>query len=354
MLNITQLIQEELEAGFVAHVPGGIAELKQQFERTAVGKLGVAIAEGRSPRLVVDSSISNVTSNTIIPNHMMLPPISDILFCAPTEMAQQQVIQLTFDVSKAHRRILIDLQDGGMLCFHANGQLYRYITSGWNWGRVAGLMVRTTHSLLAYGHVLWQYVDDLLAWLDKVSCPRWASLLVILFLILGVPMSWHKAALACEVDWIGWRISVSAWSISVPPEKLAKIIEQVDRIAKLAKVSVKDLQSLIGRLLWPTSAWHYLRPLLIPLYRALHQIPTTIVGMEHVIFQSLALVSKLSPSLTLTQDLTHDHQSLCRNVKLMRVANTNMHSLEDIHKMYLKSRRVLGGHSGSFLHLPGL
>ena len=137
---------------------------------------------------------------------MMLPCISDILFCAPTEMAQHQVIQLTLDVSKAHRRILIDLQDGGMLCFHANGQLYRYITSGWNWGRVAGLMVRTTHSLLAYGHVLWQYVDDLLAWLDKVSCPLWASLLVILFLILGVlgvPMSWHKAALACEVDWIG-------------------------------------------------------------------------------------------------------------------------------------------------------
>jgi hypothetical protein len=188
-------------------VPGRLAELKQQFERTAVGKLGVVIAEGRSPRLVVDSSISNVTSNTVIPNHMMLPRISDILSCAPTEMAQQQVIQLTLDVSKAHRRILIDQQDGGMLCFHANGQLYRCITlnfgacaSGWYWGRVAGLMVRTSHSLLAYGHVLWQYVDDLLAWLGKVSCPLCASLLVVLFLILGVPMSCHKAALACEVS----------------------------------------------------------------------------------------------------------------------------------------------------------
>ena len=37
-------------------------------------------------------------------------------------------------------------------------------------------MVRIGHSLLAYGHVLWQYVDELLAWLDKVSCPLWASL----------------------------------------------------------------------------------------------------------------------------------------------------------------------------------
>ena len=268
---VAELIQEELDAGFIAHVPGGLSELKQQFERTAVGKLGVVTAEGRSPRLVVDSSISNVTSNTFIPSHMMLPRISDILFCTPAEMAQQQVIQLTLDVSKAHRCILIDPQDGGMLCVHANGQLYRCITlnvgaraRGWYWGRVAGLMVRTNHSLLAYGHVLWQYVDDLLAWLDKVSCPLWASLLVVLFLILGVPMSWHKAALACEVDWIGWRISVSGWSISVQPEKFAKIIDQVDRVAKLAKVSIKDLQSMIGRLLWLTSAWHYLRPLVGP------------------------------------------------------------------------------------------
>jgi hypothetical protein len=133
----------------------------------------------------------------------------------------------------------------------------------------------------------------------------------------------------------------SAWSISVPPEKLAKIIEQVDRVAKLAKVSVKDLQSLIGRLLWLTSAWHYLRPLLIPLYRALHHIPTTVVGMDHVTFQSL--VSPLSPSLNLTQDLPRNHESLCRHVRLMRVANTNVHSLEDIQKLYLKSRRVWVG-----------
>lgn len=141
----------------------------------------MVIAEGRSPRLVVDSSVSNVTANTIIPNDMMLPRISDVLQCAPMTMAQQQMIQLTLDVSKAHRRILIDPKDGGILCFHANGELYRCITlnfgaraSGWYWGRVAGLMVRTSHALLAYGHVLWQYVDDLLAWLDRVSAPLWA------------------------------------------------------------------------------------------------------------------------------------------------------------------------------------
>ena len=342
---VDELIQEEPDAGFIALVPGGVPELQQQYQRTAVGKLGVVIAEGRSPLLVVDSSVSNVTSNTVIPNHMTLPRISDVMDCAPDAMARQQMIQLTLDVSKAHRRILIAPKDGGMLCFHANGKLYRCVTlnfgaraSGWYWGRVAGLMIRTSHALLSHGHALWQYVDDLLAWLDRISSPLWASLLVIFFLILGIPMSWHKAALDVEIDWIGWRISVLTWSISIPEEKLYKIVQQVRKITKSTKESLKDMQSIVGRLLWLTSGWHFLRPLLIPLYRVLHHVPTTMVGMDHVTFQQL--LDALSPQMVLTTDFTHKHQSLGLQVKLVRVANTYVHDLAQAQKLHIKSRRV--------------
>ena len=64
---VQQLLQEEFDAGFIAIVPGGLPELQRQYNRTAVGKLGLVLAPGRSPRLVVDSSISNVTANTQIP-----------------------------------------------------------------------------------------------------------------------------------------------------------------------------------------------------------------------------------------------------------------------------------------------
>ena len=140
--------------------------------------------------------------------------------------------------------------------------------------------------------VLWQYMDDLLAWLVRVSSPLWASLVVLLFLILGIPMSWHKAALAVEVDWIGWRISVATWSISVPPEKLQRIIDQLETISKGSKPSAKDFQSLISLSAYPGSLRRG-TTLLILLYRALHRIPTTMVGMDHVTFQTS--VSALSP-----------------------------------------------------------
>lgn len=81
---VRDLVQEEVDAGFIAHVPGGVPQFKQMYTKTAktaIGKLGVVLTPGRAPRLVVDSSISNVTANTVLPNHMLLPPISGDAMC---------------------------------------------------------------------------------------------------------------------------------------------------------------------------------------------------------------------------------------------------------------------------------
>ena len=157
------------------------------------------------------------------------------------------------------------------------------------------------------------------------------------FLIRGIPLSWHKAALSMEVDWIGWRISLSSWSITVPETKLTKI----RHFHGQKKVPVKDLQSLVGRLLWLTPAWHYLRPLLIPLYKALSRLPVAMVGMDHIVFQHL--LAKLTTNLVLDTDLTHRHHALCRDIRLVRVANTHVDTIQDVHKLHLRSRRVWVG-----------
>ena len=93
-------------------------------------------------------------------------------------------------------------------------------------------MVRTSHALVAHGHALWQYVDDLLAWLDRISSPLWASLLVVLFLILGIPMSWHKAALDVEVDDRVADLSADLVDLNSSRQAFQNcaIIAQVDRL----------------------------------------------------------------------------------------------------------------------------
>ena len=173
---IKDLIAEEVKQGFISLIPGGMKELQSRYEKIAVGKLGLVLAEGRSPRLVVDSSISMVTSNTAIPNRMLLPKVSDLCHAAPLRPALQDIVLLALDVSKAHRRILIHPDDRGLLCFHAGDELYQSVTlnfgaraSGWYWGRIAGLMVRLVHHLLPPTHCVFQYVDDMLLWLD--ACP---------------------------------------------------------------------------------------------------------------------------------------------------------------------------------------
>jgi hypothetical protein len=97
---VQSLVAEEVAAGFVSLVPQIVEELKSRYARVAVGKLGLVIAESGSPRLVADSSVSNVT-NTVLPIRMLLPRISDLLRCAPSSTAREQIIQLTLDVSKS-------------------------------------------------------------------------------------------------------------------------------------------------------------------------------------------------------------------------------------------------------------
>lgn len=108
---VSSLLEEEIRAGFIQEVPGGVSQLQAEHSRTGIGRLAVIIIEGKPPRLVVDSSISNVTAHTMLPNQVSLPRISDVMACSPASNSLEEMIALTLDVSKAHRRIQIHPAD---------------------------------------------------------------------------------------------------------------------------------------------------------------------------------------------------------------------------------------------------
>ncbi|CAE7873637.1 LRRC45 [Symbiodinium necroappetens] len=223
---VDSLLESEIREGWVQPVFGGLASLKAQYSRSAVGKLGLVKAPDRDPRLVVDSSVSGVTDHTSLPNKSANPTISGLRRCSPARPALEKLFALILDVSKAHRRILIRPSDRGLLCFFHREVLYQCLTlnfgaraSGFYWARLAGLLSRLLHRLIYVRHALLIYVDDLISLLSGPSAPVWAALMCIFLLILRVPMSWHKAYLGCRPTWIGWCISLTSFTAAMEPSK---------------------------------------------------------------------------------------------------------------------------------------
>ena len=111
------------------------------------------------------------------------------------------------------------------------------------------------------------YVDDLLSLLDACSAPLWATLLVVLLLVLRVPMSWHKACLGPRVVWIGWSFDFSLLTATMDPEKRARLLELLRSASVAKKFPLKQLERLTGKLLWLSGLHRSLRPTLATLYR---------------------------------------------------------------------------------------
>ena len=73
------LLRNEIEQGWVKEFPGSIEEAKQQWlQHAAIGKLNLVFADGKEPRLVLDSSVCNANQLCSIPEHVALPSSLDV------------------------------------------------------------------------------------------------------------------------------------------------------------------------------------------------------------------------------------------------------------------------------------
>lgn len=127
---------------------------------------------------------------------------------------------------------------------------------------------------------MWIYVDDLgyagSGLLSAVCFLRSGCLRVC----LNVPLSWSKALLCPTISWIGWRISLDHWTLGIDEDKRSRLLKQIYSMISTCKFDVKTVEQLIGRLLRLTSAWHQLRPLLLPFYRVLHSSPSSMFAVN--------------------------------------------------------------------------
>ena len=115
---MAELIEAELQQGWIAKFPGSRADAQQQWpSRTAIGKLNVVLAEGKDPRLVLDSAVCNANVLCRIPEQVALPSSLDVrrsFLCSDLRGAWTGV---ALDVKAAHKRIKVSPAEQGALLF---------------------------------------------------------------------------------------------------------------------------------------------------------------------------------------------------------------------------------------------
>ena len=281
-----KLIQAELNDGFIEELPS-IEEAERRWPQgIALGKLGVVHADNRDPRLVLDSTVCGMNGRCHLPERQRLPNLRHISFflssCPPL---QDEWKAASIDIKAAHKRMLIREEERGSLLFRFDDRLFAYRsahfgakTSAWHWGRVSGALLRLLHSFLYFRHAAWVYVDDFFLLFPGSTSSVQFTLAIILLRCLGTPLSWKKLEFDKTVDWNGWSINPSTMIAQLPPSKQEKINTLIQTVLK--NPSRKNLEKIIGILLWATSLVHHARFLLTSLYRDLYSIPATNYSIE--------------------------------------------------------------------------
>ena len=121
------LIQKDLDAGFVFEVTGGLENAKARWgANVAVGKLNLALAEGKDPRLVLGSSIPNVNPKVCIKEKVENPTVGSVRSCLTNIQGSSRYVAFSLDVQAAHKRVKVRHRDQGLLLFSHQNKLYTY------------------------------------------------------------------------------------------------------------------------------------------------------------------------------------------------------------------------------------
>ena len=269
-----QLLDELVEQGWVKPFAGTLEQAEKKWPgRTAVGKLNIVTAEGRDPRLVLDSSVCNANAKSKVPEKLVMPSGLDVARTFQHEDPRGAFVGVSLDFKAAHKGMKLQEQDQGCMLFRVADKLYHYVVchfgarfSAYWWQRLGAMLLRITHALLSkHAHRAWIYVDDLLALLARTAFVEQLAHMLCFLTAINAPISWKKAQLSHEITWCGWTFNFDFETVTLAAGKLDKLQQQLHELARSKKIPRKLLERALGLLMWATTTCPQL-----PLYRDLH------------------------------------------------------------------------------------
>ena len=200
-LPVSALLEKEISNGWVVRTEMSIEQARRHWHKgIAVGKLNVVHAEGKEPRLVLDSTVCGVNPKCNIPERISLPMASDVRLAFTPEDTHASFIGTSFDFKAAHKQIQVHPSEHGLLLFRFANALYHYRVchfgarfSAYWWQRTGAFLLRLLHGVLSsHPHTAWLFADDLLAALRRPDAHQQLALMVIFFAAISAPISWKK------------------------------------------------------------------------------------------------------------------------------------------------------------------
>ena len=91
-----------------------------------MGKLNVVHAEGKDPRLVLDSAVCGVNPKCAVPERISLPMASDVRLAFLPEDTLSSFVGASFDFKAARKQIQVHPSEHGLLLFRVADILYHY------------------------------------------------------------------------------------------------------------------------------------------------------------------------------------------------------------------------------------
>ncbi|CAJ1356963.1 unnamed protein product [Effrenium voratum] len=306
---VSDLIQQEMAEGWVYRFDGDLTQAQQCFPAgVAIGKLNVVTAPGRKPRLILDSTICGTNQRCLIPDRCAVPSPKDVLRVFPLRENAEELWGFSLDIQAAHKRIRLLPAEQGLFGFRHQGHLYFYRVTPFGatpsahwWARAGALLLRIFQDLVFWKHASLLYVDDFLFMMCKRVLPLSATMIVILALLLGCPISWPKCELGPQVIWVGWSFHFSSGYVALTEEKRLKLLEQITSLLTHRHVSRKALEQFIGLFLWVTNLFPLMRPWVYFLYKDLHSPIATQYSLNPD--QWLRFCSILNDDLTISETL---------------------------------------------------
>ena len=240
-----------------------------------------AIEKGDSTwRVVHDGTHGVAVNHEIRPRDQLSVPtvgeLRGILELASTEKPGVH-FSLQADVKKAHRRVLHQEADWGLLACRSDSRsdqvwinrcgCFGIGSAAYWWARLAAGIGRLALATLGR-EFAWQliFVDDLL-WTAWGPNKYYVLLsLVLLWEAVGTPFSWHKTRGGLEQDWVGYWFDAGRFQVGISARRAAWLADWARQITRDNLVLMRRFAEGLGRLGFAAGVLEWARPFLGPLY----------------------------------------------------------------------------------------